>query len=40
MIDEEIRKICLQNGYSELQINKRIQNTENIANLCDTKIEM
>jgi hypothetical protein len=40
MTEEEIRKICLQNGYSELQINKRIQNTENIANLCDTKIEM
>ena len=40
MTEEEIRKICLQNEYSELQINERIQNTQSIANLCDTKIEM
>lgn len=40
MTEEEIKKIWLQNGYSEAQLNERIQNTEIIANRCSSKIVM
>ncbi|MFC2696293.1 MAG: PHP domain-containing protein [Candidatus Absconditicoccaceae bacterium] len=40
MTEEEIRKICLENGYSEAQIDSWIQVTEKIADLCSLKIDM
>ena len=40
MTQEEIRKICLENGYSEAQIDSWIQVTEEIADLCSLKIDM
>ena len=40
MTEEEIRKICLENGYSEAQIDSWIQVTEKIAELCSLKIDM
>lgn len=40
MTEAEIRKICQDNGYSDCQIEERIQTTETIANRCSTKIEM
>ncbi len=40
MTELEIRKICKNNGYSDAQIEERIQTTEIIANRCNTKIEM
>ena len=40
MTEEEIRKICLENGYSEAQIDSWIQVTEKIADICSLKIDM
>ncbi len=40
MTEEEIRNICLENGYTEAQINERIATTQVIADRCDAKIEM
>ncbi len=40
MTEEEIRNICLENGYTEAQINERIATTQMIADRCNAKIEM
>lgn len=40
MTEDEIKKICFKNSYTESQINERIQNTEAISNLCNAKIQM
>ncbi|GHV21533.1 hypothetical protein FACS1894176_06500 [Bacteroidia bacterium] len=40
MTEEEIRKICLDNGYKEEQITERIQNNEKIAEQCHVKLQL
>jgi hypothetical protein len=38
MKEEEIKEICLKNGYSEEEINHRIENNFKIAEECDVSI--
>lgn len=38
MTEDEIKEICLKNGYSEEEINHRIQNNETIANQAEVTI--
>lgn len=40
MVEDEIRTICKNNGYSEEQINNWIDETETIADRCNASIEM
>jgi DNA polymerase III alpha subunit len=40
MVEDEIRTICKNNGYSEEQINNWINETETIADRCNANIEM
>ena len=40
MEEEEIRKICLENGYKVEQIEERLENNEKIAMQCDVKLEL
>lgn len=40
MVEQEIKAICLENGYTETQIDERIATTQAIADRCNAKIEM
>jgi DNA polymerase-3 subunit alpha len=40
MTEEEIRKICLDNGYKEEQISERIANNEKIAEQAHVKLQL
>jgi DNA polymerase III alpha subunit len=40
MQEEEIKKICLENGYKDEQIDERIKNNENIATQIHVKLQL
>ena len=40
MLEEEIKKICLDNGYKEEQIDERLANNEKIADQIQMKIKL